>query len=93
MKAVVEIYKGIEYIQLSVLPEDQKNEILKSLSDRLVIRILRNDVLLKDCVQFQHYEYWYENIFSKLKIEEEQTVSEKVPTLILTTLAFNKSYS
>jgi hypothetical protein len=65
MKAVAENYKGIEFVQISSLPLNQKNEILKSLGERLIIKILKKDDLLKDCVQFQHYDYWYENIFKK----------------------------
>ncbi len=87
MKASVEVYKGIEFIQVSALPVDQRNEILKSLSGRLIIKILRNDVLLKDCVQYQHYEFWYENIFSKLRVEERQTVSEPISSFELSRIA------
>lgn len=91
MKAEVEIYKGIEYIQVSSLPRDQKDEILKSLSDRLIIKILKNDTLLKDCIQYQHYDFWYESIFSKIKVQEKQPVTEVVHAIDVATFAFQKS--
>jgi hypothetical protein len=92
MKAAVEIYKGIEYIQISTLPQDQRNEIMKSLSDRLIIKILRNDSLLRDCIQYRNYEFWYENIFSKLEVtEKKQHATEQVSSLMLRKLALQGS--
>lgn len=75
MKVASEIYKGIHYIQISSLPQSQRNEILKSLNQRLVIKILKGESILHDCVQYQHYEFWFENIFKKIDLA---TVSSEV---------------
>jgi hypothetical protein len=70
MKAKSENYKGIEYVQISSLPEAQKNYIYSSLNHKLIINILKDDSLLNDCLQYQHYITWYDNIY-KPKVQPE----------------------
>lgn len=93
MKAAAESYKGIHYIQISSLPLIQKNEILKSLNSKLIIKILKNDHLLRDCVQYQHYEFWYENIFSNSILKEELPIMEKLNELIPSSTNFQEILS
>jgi hypothetical protein len=85
MRVPSEIYKGIEYIRISSLPIDQKNHLHKSLNHKLIINILKEKSLLNDCLQYQHYITWYENIY-KTAIEGKSIgVTAKSPAL---TLAF-----
>jgi len=66
MRALAENYKGIEFVRISNLPEDQKQLIRASLKRDKIINILKNDSLLNDCVQARDYEAWYtENYFVK----------------------------
>ncbi len=66
MRAAAENYKGIEFVRISTLPEDQKQLIWTSLKRDKIIKILKNDCLLNDCVQVSDYEAWYtENYFVK----------------------------
>ena len=66
MRVVGENYKGIEFIRISHLPEDQRQLIRASLKRDKIINILKNDCLLSDCVQVRDYEAWYtENYFVK----------------------------
>lgn len=66
MRAAAENYKGIEFVRISTLPEDQKQLIWTSLKRDKIIKILKNDCLLNDCVQVRDYETWYtENYFVK----------------------------
>ncbi len=76
-KVASEIYKGIQYIQISSLPQNQRNEILKSISSRLIIKILKDDSILHDCIQYQHYEFWFENIFSKNELTAKTSPEEE----------------
>ncbi|HNP96501.1 MAG TPA: hypothetical protein PKJ63_12760 [Cyclobacteriaceae bacterium] len=59
MKVPVEIYRGIEYVQISKLPQPQREIILQSLPADQIIKILTDKELLNDCVQYKHYESWY----------------------------------
>ncbi|HLZ16047.1 MAG TPA: hypothetical protein VKQ08_03370 [Cyclobacteriaceae bacterium] len=69
MQARSENYKGIEYVRISSLPVSQRETIYKSLNHNLIITILREDGLVKDCLQYRHYITWYENVFDAL-VEE-----------------------
>jgi len=69
MRARSENYRGIEYVQISSLPVEQQKTIYKSLNHNLIINILRGDALLNDCLQYQHYDAWYENVF-KVMVQE-----------------------
>jgi hypothetical protein len=77
MRAQSENFRGIEYIQISRLPVDQKNYIWESINQKLIISILKDDSLLNDCLQYQHYITWYENIFKA--IGQEKALDIKVP--------------
>jgi hypothetical protein len=85
MRLPSEIYKGIEYIRISSLPIDQKKQLHESLDHRLIINILKDESLLNDCIQYQHYITWYEKIYKA--IVEEKSVEESVKSPALT-LAF-----
>ena len=64
MLAASENYKGIKFVRISSLPLDQKNLIRKSINRREIIKILKEDTLLNDCVQYEHYVTWYKDNFS-----------------------------
>jgi hypothetical protein len=59
MKAKSEFYKGIEFIRISSLPADQKAIIRASLNPDKVIKILKEDVLLPDCILTSDYLAWF----------------------------------
>ena len=65
------IYKGIEYIQVSELPEAQRTILLETLNEDLLIKILANGVLYEDCIQYRDYRYWYENIYEPVQHSDE----------------------
>ncbi|HEV8513834.1 MAG TPA: hypothetical protein VGQ59_11175 [Cyclobacteriaceae bacterium] len=85
MRVPSEIYKGIEYIRISALPADQKDHLYKSLNHKLIINILKDESLLNDCLQYQHYITWYENVYKTTVEGKSIEVSAKSPVL---TLAF-----
>jgi len=61
-------YKGIEYIQLSSLSATQAGSLRLTLSERTLIKILVDDVILKDCVLYSAYEKWFVNYSEEVKI-------------------------
>lgn len=67
------LYKGIEYVQLKELPEDQQRMIKETLNQELFIKILVDGHLHQDCILFKDYKYWFEKFFA-------EPVSEKLDT-------------
>ncbi len=59
MRTLSENYKGIEFVRISTLPEDQKQLIWTSIKRDKIIKILKSDCLLNDCIQVHDYETWY----------------------------------
>ncbi len=85
MRAAPENYKGIAYIQISSLPAEQRKSIYQSINSRSIIHILKDDALLSDCLQYQHYVLWFETIF-KPAVQEKQIELPASPKLL--SLAF-----
>jgi hypothetical protein len=57
------VYKGIEFVQLSELPQEQREMLSNTLNRSLVIKILVSGKILNDCIQFRDYITWYEGIY------------------------------
>lgn len=77
MKVLAENYKGIEFIRISRLPEEQRKQIVEALPSDNIIKILRDNELLVDCVQFRHYEAWFDKYF-KEEAGPDQAVQAKI---------------
>lgn len=63
MKVLSTIYKGIEYVQVSALPSDQREKLLQTINQGLLIKILVDGKLVSNCLQFKDYEDWFEGVF------------------------------
>jgi hypothetical protein len=63
MKAEIKIYKGIEYVQVNLLPAEQQNIISETLSNKLYIKILIDGKIIGNCLQYKDYELWYNNVY------------------------------
>lgn len=72
MKVKAENYKGIDFVRISQLPEAQKELIAATLPSDQIIKILKENELLSDCVQYKHYVTWFNGQF------EKKAQSEKV---------------
>jgi hypothetical protein len=72
MKVNSTIFKGIEYIQLSQLPEEQREKILETINRSLIIKILIDGKIVGNCLQYKDYDSWYENVFAPAK----QTIAQ-----------------
>ncbi len=53
-----ESYKGIEFVRISNLPVEQIEHLYTSFPKEKIIKILKGDVILKDCIQYQEYQEW-----------------------------------
>ncbi|HZX74918.1 MAG TPA: hypothetical protein VFE57_10880 [Cyclobacteriaceae bacterium] len=65
MKVLAEVFKGIEFIRISNLPEEQKNFILATVSNDKVIKILKDKIVLRDCLQYHDYLPLYDQYKSQ----------------------------
>lgn len=59
MKVDCKVYKGIEYVQLSDLPDDQRQALVQALNPDLYIKILIDGKIVSGCLQYKHYLSWY----------------------------------
>lgn len=65
MRAVAENYKGIEYIRISSLSENQKSIFWQTFDKNKIIKILKGGSLLNDCVQYHDYAEWLATHFKQ----------------------------
>lgn len=76
MKAAAEIYKGIEFVRIFSLPDEQKVLIWQSLDRNKIIKILRENTLLNDCIQYSDYLAWYSQVIAG----EQQLIQPLIKT-------------
>jgi hypothetical protein len=82
------VYRGIEFIQLSELPGDQKEMLSNTFNKSLVIKILVSGKVLNDCIQFRDYMTWYEGVFklqntpAKIEIPKAKQTSPSEQSLV-----------
>ena len=66
-----ENFKGIEFVRISSLPEEQKEKIWQSFHHDKIIKIVKDQALMNDCILYQDYISWF---------NQQQPVSAKSPT-------------
>lgn len=89
MKAERKIFKGIEYVQLTELPQTQQEKLLQTLGRDFFIKIRIDGKIVSQCLQYKDYSLWYENVFNvRPAIVKESRSSELVR--IPQNLALNK---
>lgn len=62
-----EHYKGIVYVRISALPIDQKIRIREGYNREAIVKILKPDSLIADCMLYADYLQWYKQ-YSPSKI-------------------------
>jgi hypothetical protein len=63
MKVNSTVYKGIEFVEISALPPDQRKVLLETIDPDLLIKIMVDGKLIPRCLQFKDYEAWYDSAF------------------------------
>ena len=76
MKVNSTIYKGIEFVEISTLPSEQKTILLQTINPELLIKILVDGKLMPRCLQYKDYEEWYDNAFRPSNKSDVSTVPE-----------------
>ncbi|HEY5747517.1 MAG TPA: hypothetical protein VIU12_15665 [Chryseolinea sp.] len=77
MKVKSTIYKGIEYVQINTLPKEQMDSLMKTINRELLIKILIDDKLVGNCLQFKDYESWFDLVYSSDRPIAIKAVKEK----------------
>jgi hypothetical protein len=62
MKITSESYKGIEFVRISSLTNEDKSKIWQTIQRDKIIKILRGNELLNDCIQYDDYVSWYQQM-------------------------------
>ena len=75
-KAQELIYRGIHYMRISLMHDEQKEPFIGWLPQDQIIKIQVENEIFIDCVQYHHYEHWFDNIMKSQK-EIESEPSEK----------------
>ncbi|MEY4930159.1 MAG: hypothetical protein RI909_883 [Bacteroidota bacterium] len=62
-----EIYKGIEFVRISNLPQEQSERIKASFPKEKIIKILKDEVILRDCISYRDYQDWFKQSYQVTK--------------------------
>ncbi len=88
MKVEAKIFKGIEYVQVSELPQAQREIVTQSINPDLFIKLLIEGRIVSGCLQYKDYVSWYQNQYLvRLSSPREESA---VPVEIKPNLALNK---
>jgi hypothetical protein len=69
-----EHYKGIFYVQLLALPIDQRSKIRASSYRDTIIKILKDDLLLNDCLSYTDYLEWHTTQFVQGHLQQVESI-------------------
>lgn len=81
MKVDSKIFKGIEYVQVSELPQPQREELTQSMNRELYIKILIDGKIISGCLQYKDYNKWYSEsyqpkLISAASVREQVVISD-----------------
>lgn len=88
MKVDAKIFKGIEYVQVSELPQAQREMLGQTLSAELYIKLLIDGKIVSGCLQYKDYSKWYADHYQPQTAAREQAIVPEVD--ITPNLALNK---
>lgn len=58
MRMMIEHFKGIEFVRISSLSKAQQQEVWESFDQEKIIKIIRDNSLLNDCILYSDYAAW-----------------------------------
>lgn len=87
MKVDAKLFKGIEYVQLSELPQNQRELLTQTINQELFIKLLVDGKIVSGCIQYKDYSKWYVELYQPLvSAAREQSVMQIQPNLALNKL-------
>ena len=60
MKVSSKEYKGIHFIQLTDLPDDQAETLQHAISPNEIFKIRTEEETIAGCIEYRIYEAWFE---------------------------------
>ena len=81
MKMPIETFKGIEFVRISSMPKDQQDKIWESFQHDKIIKIVKDQALMNDCILYQDFATWQAN---------QWTLSSPVTTLQVSASSIRK---
>jgi hypothetical protein len=76
-----EHYKGISFVRISMLPAEQRIKIRESFSRELIVKIVRDNTLINDCIIYDDYVSWF-RLTRAARGVDERVKSEKKQQLV-----------
>jgi len=74
MKVDSKIFKGIEYVQVSELPQAQREVLTQTINPDIFIKLLVDGKIISGCLQYKDYNNWYhEHYAAKVNPTREQS--------------------
>lgn len=89
MMVDAKIFKGIEYVQLSDLPETQREVLTQTINPELFIKLLIDGKIISGCLQYKDYNRWYQDQLQQ-KLNAPIQESARPDVEIQPNLALNK---
>ena len=86
MKVQSEIFKGIEFVRISSLPGDQREEIWGSFQHEKIIKIVKDQALMNDCILYHDYVSWLKQ--HQASVLKSASISLASPQPAIARLAF-----
>lgn len=87
MKADAKLFKGIEYVQLNELPQNQREILTQTINQDVFIKLLVDGKIVSGCIQYKDYSKWYVEQYQPLvNAAREQSVIQIQPNLALNKL-------
>lgn len=77
------IYKGIEYVELSDLPQVQQESFLRTTNRHIFIKILIDGKIVSNCIHYQDYCQWFNSVYKfdpKKQIQQNHVEAAEVPS-------------
>jgi len=75
MLAKPEQYKGISFVRISSLPGDQKIKIKESYNRELIVKILKENSMINDCIIYEDYLKWYHSCVEPVQSSDSRIAS------------------
>ena len=76
MKLDPKVFKGINYVRISELPEKQKMIYSEDQEKMELIKINTGNQVYHDCIPYCVYNSWYNSIYLKSEIESASANNE-----------------
>lgn len=54
----IENFRGIEFVRISSMPKDEQEKIWSSFEHEKIIKIVKDQSLMNDCILYPDFEAW-----------------------------------